>query len=231
MRIVPWLMKMIFTLAFFKRLLNGSLQSTIRQFSFCLCVGCFMLPFIMNAAPDSKAEVSTTKTQLATFGGGCFWCTEAIYETFDGVKSVTSGYAGGHVASPTYQQICSGNTGHAEVIQIEFDPAKIAFEKLVDIFWEAHDPTTLNRQGADEGTQYRSVIFYHDEAQKQVAEKSKLAALTRFKKPIVTEIALLTKFYPAEDYHQDYFRKNPNAPYCAVVISPKLQKFQKSKKR
>jgi peptide-methionine (S)-S-oxide reductase len=203
---------------------------TRRGFGFCLGASCLMFLFTMNAA-DSKTDSTTSKTQLATFGGGCFWCTEAVFETFEGVKAVVSGYAGGSVANPTYQQICTGTTGHAEVIQIEFDPAKITFEQLLDVFWQAHDPTTLNRQGADTGTQYRSVIFYHDEAQKKAAEKSRAAAAVGFKQPIVTEIAALPKFYPAEGYHQDYFRKNPNAPYCVAVITPKLQKLQKAKKR
>jgi peptide-methionine (S)-S-oxide reductase len=201
-----------------------------RGFGFCLGAACLMFVPAMNAA-DSKPDTTASKTQLATFGGGCFWCTEAVFETFDGVKAVTSGYAGGSVVNPTYQQICTGTTGHAEVIQVEFDPAKISFEQLLDVFWQAHDPTTLNRQGADAGTQYRSVIFYHDEAQKKASEKSRAAAAVLFKEPIVTEIAALPKFYPAEGYHQDYFRKNPNAPYCAVVITPKLQKLQKAKKR
>lgn len=206
-------------------------QSGARRLAFCAWTLRFMLPVMMNAAPDSQTNSASSKTQLATFGGGCFWCTEAVFETFDGVKSVVSGYAGGATPNPTYREVCSGTTGHAEVIQMEFDPAKISYEKLLDIFWEAHDPTTLNRQGADEGTQYRSVIYYHDETQKKAAEKSKAAAQARFKNAIVTEIAALPKFYPAEAYHQDYFRRNPNAPYCAVVISPKLQKLQKAKKR
>jgi len=179
---------------------------------------------IMNAA-----ETKPAATQLATLGGGCFWCLEALYETFDGVKAVTSGYAGGHKTDPTYKQVCSETTGHAEVVQIEFDPAKITYEQILEIFWEMHDPTTLNRQGGDTGTQYRSVIMYYDDAQKKAAEKSKAAAASRFKDPIVTEIVPLKKFYVAKDYHQDYFRKNPNAPYCAYVISPKLQKLQKVK--
>jgi peptide-methionine (S)-S-oxide reductase len=181
----------------------------------------------MNAEADSKTNPSPSKYQLATFGGGCFWCTEAVFETIDGVKAVTNGYAGGKVPNPTYKQVCSGDTGHAEVIQVEFDAAKISYEKLLEVFWKAHDPTTLNRQGADRGTQYRSVIFYHDEAQKKAAEKSKRDAQNHFHAPIVTEIAALTKFYPAEEYHQDYFRRNPNAPYCSVVIRPKLQKLKK----
>jgi peptide-methionine (S)-S-oxide reductase len=181
----------------------------------------------MNASPDAKEK--STKTQFATFGGGCFWCLEAFYEKFRGVKAVTSGYTGGKNDNPTYKQVCAGDTGHAEVVQIEFDPNEISYEQLLEIFWEIHDPTTLNRQGADAGTQYRSAIFFHDDAQKAAAEKSKADAAKKFKEPITTEIVGLKKFYPAEDYHQDYFRKNPNVPYCAYVISPKLQKLQKSK--
>jgi len=192
-----------------------------------------LLPFVsaitpMNAAPEPK-PTPPAKAQLATFGGGCFWCVEALFETFDGIKAVTSGYAGGKTPNPTYKQISGGDTGHAEVVQIEFDPAKISYEQLLAIFWDIHDPTTLNRQGADVGTQYRSIILTHDEAQKAAAEKSKQAASAKFKTPITTEIAPLVKYYLAEDYHQDYFRKNPNVPYCAYVISPKLQKLQKSK--
>lgn len=180
----------------------------------------------MNAQPVAKPE---TKTQLATLGGGCFWCLEAFYETFEGVKAVVSGYTGGQTLNPTYKQVCNGDTGHAEVVQIEFDPAKISYEQLLEIFWEIHDPTTLNRQGNDVGTQYRSAIYYHDEAQKQAVEKSLAAAKKKFDKPITTEVAALGKFYVAEEYHQDYFRRNPNQPYCAYVISPKLQKLQKLK--
>ena len=181
---------------------------------------------IMNAA-----EAKSGATQIATLGGGCFWCVEALYETFDGVKSVISGYAGGHKENPTYKEVCSETTGHAEVIQIEFDPAKISYDQILELFWEIHDPTTLNRQGADSGTQYRSIVMYHDEAQRKAAEKSKNAAQAKFGGKIVTEIAPLKKFYVAEEYHQDYFRKNPNAPYCAYVISPKLQKLQKTRKK
>lgn len=189
----------------------------------------FFLGHIMNAAPDTtNAAPATAKTELATLGGGCFWCTEAVFETLDGVKSVISGYAGGKTENPTYKEICTGQTGHAEVIQIEFDPSVISFEKLLDVFWNAHDPTTLNRQGADVGTQYRSTIMYHNEEQKRVAEKSKAAAQKHFKDPIVTEIVPLKKFYPAEEYHQDYFAKNPDKGYCTVVIRPKLLKLEKA---
>lgn len=164
-------------------------------------------------------------------GGGCFWCLEAVLETFEGVKSVVSGYAGGKKANPTYEEVCSGRSGHAEVVQVEYDPKKITYEQLLEVFWLGHDPTTLNRQGPDSGTQYRSVILYHDEAQKQAAEKSKAAAQKQFSDPIVTEIVRLEKFYPAEEYHQDYYRRNPNKPYCAIYITPKLQKLQKKAKK
>lgn len=170
---------------------------------------------------------ASPQTRFATFGGGCFWCTEAVFELLPGVKKVVSGYAGGHTANPSYKQICTGETGHAEVIRIEFDPAVVSYERLVEVFFEAHDPTTLNRQGADEGTQYRSVIFYSDEAQKAAAEKGKAAAQAQFDDPIVTEISPLPKFYAAEDYHQDYFRNNPSQGYCAFVIRPKVSKLQK----
>jgi peptide-methionine (S)-S-oxide reductase len=179
-----------------------------------------------SAEPSEKKMSTTNTTELATFGGGCFWCLEAVFERLDGVESVMSGYAGGKKDLPTYKEVCSGNTGHAEVVQIAFDTKKISYNKLLEMFWAAHDPTTLNRQGADVGTQYRSVIFYHSEAQKAAAEKSKETAQWLFPAPIVTEIVPLTKFYKAEDYHQDYFRNHPNAPYCAVVISPKLEKLK-----
>ena len=169
---------------------------------------------------------STNATELATLGGGCFWCTEAVFERLDGVKSVTSGYAGGKTQHPTYEDVCTGASGHAEVTQVEFDPKKISFERLLDVFWAAHDPTTLNRQGADSGTQYRSVIFHHSEAQRIAAEKSKKAAQADFSSPIVTEISPLPKFYKAEGYHQDYFNNNSRAPYCQAVIRPKLEKLR-----
>jgi peptide-methionine (S)-S-oxide reductase len=175
--------------------------------------------------PESTSN--TNKTELATYGGGCFWCVEAIFQRLDGVKSVASGYAGGKRENPTYEEVCAGTTGHAEVIQIEFDPSRISFEDLLDVFWQAHDPTTLNRQGADVGTQYRSIILYHNERQKELAEKSKKAAASQFKTPIVTEIVPLTKFYMAERYHQNYFNNNPTASYCAFVIRPKLDKLLK----
>jgi len=177
-------------------------------------------------AQTKAMDNSTNSTEVATLGGGCFWCTEAIYQMLPGVKSVTSGYGGGTTENPTYKDVCSGRTGHAEVIQIEFDPKAISYEKILDTFWDAHDPTTLNRQGNDEGTQYRSIILYSNEAQRLAAEKSKTAAQKRFKQPIVTEIVPLTKFYKAEGYHQNYYRNNPNQPYCRAVIRPKVEKFE-----
>jgi len=178
-----------------------------------------------NMTTPSTTNVNATAK--ATFGGGCFWCTEAIFEMLPGVASVTSGYAGGDTPNPTYKEVCSGTTGHAEVIQVAYDPSIISYEELLETFWEAHDPTTLNRQGADVGTQYRSIILYHDEAQKAAAEKSKAAAQARFADPIVTEIVPLKEFWPAEDYHQGYFGQNPNQPYCRAVIAPKVRKFEK----
>ncbi|GAB4449715.1 MAG: peptide-methionine (S)-S-oxide reductase MsrA [Anaerolineae bacterium] len=170
----------------------------------------------------------SNKSEIATFGGGCFWCTEAVYQELDGVLKVESGYAGGHVPDPSYKQVCTGTTGHAEVIQITFDPDVISFEELLDVFWVTHDPTTLNRQGADVGTQYRSVIFYHSDEQKAVAEKSRQAADAAglWPNPIVTEISPLTNYYPAENYHQNYYRDNEYQPYCQYVIAPKMKKFR-----
>jgi peptide-methionine (S)-S-oxide reductase len=168
------------------------------------------------------------KTNRALVGGGCFWCVEAVYQTVPGILGVTSGYAGGKTANPTYEEVSTGRTGHAEVVQIDFDPGKISYEQVIDLFWKAHDPTTLNRQGADVGTQYRSIILYENEAQKAAAEKSKAAAQAHFKNPIVTEIVPLQAFYRAETYHQDFYDKNPNYPYSQAVITPKLEKLRKS---
>ena len=170
------------------------------------------------------------KLEKATLGGGCFWCLEAIYQDVKGVQRVVSGYAGGTVDNPTYQQVCTGTTGHAEVVQLTFDPGVITYEDLLYIFWRIHDPTTLNRQGADVGTQYRSVIFYHHQAQKASAEKSKAEAEASgwWPNPIVTQIAPLQAFYQAEGYHQNYYRQNPYQPYCQAVIDPKVQKFRKT---
>lgn len=165
--------------------------------------------------------------ETATLGGGCFWCTEAIFQRLPGVKSVRPGYAGGTTAKPTYKEVCTGRTGHAEVIQIEFDPGLISYSKLLDTFWRAHDPTTSNRQGPDVGTQYRSIILYHSPAQKTEAEKSKSVAQNLFAGSIVTEIVPFQEFWPAEAYHQDYYRTNPDQPYCRAVILPKLEKLER----
>ncbi|HEX6891423.1 MAG TPA: peptide-methionine (S)-S-oxide reductase MsrA [Chryseolinea sp.] len=175
------------------------------------------------------SEQTKTGLHLATFGSGCFWCTEAIFQNVDGVEKVESGYSGGKVKNPTYKEVCSGLTGHAEVVQLSYDPKKVSFDELLEIFWKTHDPTTLNRQGNDEGTQYRSVIYYHDEQQKKLAEqyKQKLSDAGAFDQPIVTEISPYSTFYKAEDYHQNYYNLNGNAPYCAYIIQPKLEKFKK----
>lgn len=164
----------------------------------------------------------------ATLGGGCFWCLEAVYENVKGVKDVVSGYAGGHTENPDYRSVCSGQTGHAEVVQITYDPNVVSYDDLLKIFWRIHDPTTLNRQGADVGTQYRSIILYHDEEQKRLAEASKAEAQKHFRDPIVTEIVPLEKFWPAEAYHQDYFKNNPYQGYCQAVVAPKVEKFRQN---
>jgi peptide-methionine (S)-S-oxide reductase len=199
-----------------------------------------LILFIATTSCGQKSKTNTTATvntkqinmeglQLATFGSGCFWCTEAVFQQVDGVEKVESGYAGGQVKNPTYKEVCSGLTGHAEVIQLTYDPKKVTFDELLEIFWQTHDPTTLNRQGADEGTQYRSVVFYHTMEQKKLAEeyKTKLDAEKIYRQPIVTEISAAPTFYKAEDYHQNYFNLNGNAPYCSYVIQPKLEKFKK----
>ena len=167
--------------------------------------------------------------EVATFGTGCFWCTEAVFQQLKGVTSVVSGYSGGHVENPSYELVTTGQTGHAEVCQIEFNPDIISFQALLEVFFNTHDPTTLNRQGNDIGPQYRSVIFYHTEEQREIAEriKGELEVNKTFKNPIVTEITAFTAFYPAEDYHQNYFRNNPNQGYCRYVIAPKVEKFEK----
>lgn len=180
----------------------------------------------MTTTSSPAAGTASGQTEIAVFGSGCFWCTEAVFERVPGVKRVVSGYTGGHVDNPTYQQVCNGDTGHAEVTRIEFDPAVVSFAQLLEVFFVSHDPTTLNRQGADEGTQYRSAIFYTSEAQKAAAVAGKKAAQALWDDPIVTEITPLGKFYAAEAYHQDYFKLNPNAGYCSFVIKPKVKKLQ-----
>ena len=187
------------------------------------------MPAVPEPSPATPPGGPASATALATFGAGCFWCVEAVFSELDGVRSVKSGYAGGHVGSPTYKQVCAGTTGHAEVAQIEYDPTRISFAELLEVFWKTHDPTTLNQQGADVGTQYRSAIFVHDAAQREAAEayKRKLDASGAFAAPIVTEITALERFWPAEDYHQEYYANNPDAGYCRAVIRPKLDKFRK----
>jgi len=168
------------------------------------------------------------RQEVATLGGGCFWCLEAVYDEVQGVEQVISGYAGGKVDNPTYQQVSSGNTGHAEVVQLTYDPDVISFREILEIFFVIHNPTTLNRQGADVGTQYRSAIFYHDEEQQQTAKEVMAEVAEAWDDPLVTELSPVPAFYPAEDYHQDYYENNPAQPYCQVVIRPKLAKFRKT---
>lgn len=182
---------------------------------------------LMTTLAASELSAADRKTETLVLGGGCFWCTEAAYEMLPGVKSVVSGYSGGPRANPTYEEVCTGESGHAEVIRITFDPAEVSLETLLDFFWEVHDPTTLNRQGADEGPQYRSVIFYADETQKAAAIASRDRANPAWGGRIVTEISPLAGFYRAEPEHQDYYRRNPSAGYCRVVIKPKIDKLKK----
>ena len=204
----------------------------------CTIVALFTLLTTGCKADDAKVASNTHTNMTAksltipegaesiTLGAGCFWCTEAVFQQIPGVLSVTSGYMGGTVQNPTYEQVCTGATGHAEVSRVVYDPKLTSLEKILAVFWEAHDPTSLNRQGADSGTQYRSEIFYNTEAQREIAEKSKITASKEFSKPIVTLIAKAEQFYPAEDYHQDYYRLNKNRnPYCSMVIAPKLKKL------
>ncbi len=207
----------------------------MKRFSIALSALMVILVVGSSCGQKSKAEKTTTVTEtkpgmeLATFGSGCFWCTEAIFLNVKGVEKVESGYSGGKVKNPTYKEVCSGLTGHAEVIQVTYDPKVVSYDELLEIFWQTHDPTTLNRQGADEGTQYRSVVFYHNDAQKTLAEgyKKKLTEAKAFDDPIVTEISPFSIFYKAEDYHQNYYNLNGTAPYCSFVIKPKLEKFKK----
>lgn len=185
---------------------------------------------VVFAGPAAKSSIMSQQTDTATFANGCFWCTEAIFQDVKGVSSVTSGYTDGHTKNPTYKEVCTGNTGHAEALQIVYDPSVISFDELLEIFWKTHDPTTLNRQGGDVGTQYRSGIYYHNTAQKEKAAyyKQELDKSGAFDNPIVTEIKPFTVFYPAEAYHQSYFNNNENQnPYCTMVIRPKVDKFRK----
>ncbi|WP_041259593.1 peptide-methionine (S)-S-oxide reductase MsrA [Fibrella aestuarina] len=177
----------------------------------------------------TSESASSATLEKATFGTGCFWCTEAMFETLDGVKSAVSGYEGGQTKNPSYKDVCSGETGHAECVEVTYDPSKVTYAELLEAFFRSHDPTSLNRQGADVGTQYRSVVFYHNDEQKRLAEtaKAELDKSGAYSKPIVTEISPATTFYEAEAYHQNYFANNPDQGYCAFVIAPKLDKFKK----
>jgi peptide-methionine (S)-S-oxide reductase len=187
-----------------------------------------LLSALLCAFSFPMTSFAETKTETLVLGGGCFWCLDATYRLMPGVKDVVSGYAGGSTAHPSYEAVCSGATGHAEVVKIEYDPAQVTLEKLLEFFWTIHDPTTLNAQGNDHGTQYRSIILYANETQKAAAEKSKAAAQKKFSDDIVTEIVPLREFYAAEDYHQDYFRKNPTAGYCRYVVKGKVDKAKKT---
>jgi len=197
-----------------------------------LTTALLLLSFCYGSVAQSTAVKPSTKTtkkmELATFGAGCFWCTEAVFQDLEGVEKAESGYAGGRIANPTYKEVCSGLTGHAEVINITYDPGKISFTELLEIFWKTHDPTTLNRQGNDVGTQYRSVVYYHNDEQKQLAEeyKKKLNDAHAFPNPVVTEISAAPTFYKAENYHQDYYNLNGTQPYCQFVVKPKVDKVK-----
>src|SRR5476649_1917825 len=190
----------------------------MKRLSLLLGVFALLSPF-MNAAADNK-------TESLVLGGGCFWCTDAAYKLLPGVKAITCGYAGGKEANPTYEQVCDHATGHAEVIKIDFDPAQISLDRLLDYFWQVHNPTQVGGQGNDHGPQYRSIILYANDAQKTAAEKSRAAAAKVFRDPITTQIVALEKFWPAEEYHQDYFARNPDAGYCSYVIAPKIKKLE-----
>ncbi|MCA9155417.1 MAG: peptide-methionine (S)-S-oxide reductase MsrA [Planctomycetales bacterium] len=191
----------------------------------------------MSAVPNdphpttpSPVESGKSASRVATFGSGCFWCTEGVFQQLRGVHSAVSGYSGGQVENPTYQQVCTGTTGHAEVVQVTYDPNHVSFAELLEVFWKTHDPTTLNRQGNDVGTQYRSVVFYHDEVQRDEAEryKQQLDDSRAFGSPIVTQIVPFERFFRAEEYHQNYYEQNPQQPYCQAVVGPKIDKFKKS---
>jgi peptide-methionine (S)-S-oxide reductase len=215
--------------------------TSFRLFTLCLSAAIVVGPSLTSCAQNKKSDTKMSATlsvnntsaaglDTATLANGCFWCTEAIFEQLDGVVSAVSGYTGGKTPNPTYKEVGTGNTGYAEALQIVYDPKKISFDELLEVFWETHDPTTLNRQGNDVGTQYRSGVFYHNAEQKEKAEKYKeeLNKNGAFNNPIVTEVTAFTTFYPAEDYHQQYYENNGNTnPYCKIVIQPKLEKFRK----
>lgn len=201
----------------------------MNTFMSILIISVFMVSGSVAVGQSSKTKGKTMQHEVATLGAGCFWCVEAIYQQLEGVVKVESGYSGGQTAHPTYEEVCTGRTGHAEVIQVTFDPQKISFKELLEVFFRTHDPTTLNRQGADVGTQYRSAIFYHSEEQRKTAEavKQETGAAKIWDDPIVTEIVRYDAFYKAEEYHQNYYNQNSNQPYCRMVINPKLSKFKK----
>jgi len=207
-------------------------QQSLSHLAYVSCLYLASLFGLVACAENTPAPITATmpdsdqtSLEIASFGAGCFWCVEAVFENLDGVHAVESGYMGGAVKDPTYREVCTGTTGHAEITQITFDPAVIAYETLLDWLWRSHNPTTLNRQGADSGTQYRSVIFYHSDSQRASAEASKVAAQKDFDAPIVTEISAVETYYPAEEGHQDYYRLNQSAAYCQMVIRPKLNKL------
>lgn len=218
--------------------MNNLLQKILRPAVLFLLTG---IGISCSSAAHSNENQSTLKAmgestfsgndkyQVATLGNGCFWCTEAVFQRLDGVVHVESGYSGGHIKNPAYREVCNGTTGHAEVLRIQFNPEEISFEEILEVFFATHDPTTLNRQGNDVGTQYRSAIFYHDDAQKDVAERAVKAANQSgaWPDPVVTEVSPLINYYPAEDYHQNYFNNHPNQPYCSMLIGPKIEKFKK----
>lgn len=212
---------------------STSVRLTLAVASVLICGEMTMMeaqqPPTAAPAPSATAATPAGQLEVATFGSGCFWCTEAVFEQLKGVVSVESGYSGGTVKNPTYKQVCTGLTGHAECVRILFDPKVISYAELLEVFWQSHDPTTPNQQGADVGTQYRSVIFYHNEQQRQLAEsyKKKLDDARVFRAPIVTQIVPAAEFYRAEDYHQNYYKFNRQAPYCQMVIRPKVDKVKK----
>ena len=193
-----------------------------------LCLAVWIVPgYLARSQSTVVAPVTpTANTETATFGMGCFWCAQSLFEKFKGITGTVVGYSGGHTVNPSYEDVCSSTTGHAECIQITFDPTKITYQQLLDIFWDVHDPTTLDQQGPDTGEQYRSIILYNSPEQQKLAEASKVAEAAKLKKPVTTEIVPLKAFYRAEEYHQDYFKKNPHDPYCVFEISPKLLKLE-----
>jgi peptide-methionine (S)-S-oxide reductase len=215
--------------------LQGTMNAATRPLLASLLLAGASLGCGRSVSPAQESETAMVEhpassgSARATFGAGCFWCVEAIFLRLEGVTSVVSGYSGGHVENPTYRQVCTGTTGHAEAVQVTYDPSKVSYEEILEVFFKTHDPTTKDRQGPDSGPQYRSVIFFHDEAQRASAErvKKELDEAKIWDDPIVTEIAPFTKFYPAEAYHQNYFAENPNQGYCRAIIVPKVEKFEK----